>query len=49
MPSKANERKVQRMLRKIKTSWSVQVYEKLDPTGSSPGKFYGPAKLRWTV
>ena len=21
------------------------MYEKLDPTGSSPGKFYGPAKL----
>ena len=39
------ERKIQRTLRKIKTKIPSNVYSKVYPTGSSPGKFYGTAKL----
>ena len=33
------------MLRKIKQKLSTDVYAKLNPTGSSPGEFYGTAKV----
>ena len=39
------ERKVQQILRKIKQKLPKEVYQKLYPTGSSPGKFYGTAKI----
>ena len=39
------ERKVQRTLRKIKDKIPALLYSKLYPTGSSPGLFYGTAKL----
>ena len=39
------ERKVLRTLRKIKQKLPTDVYAKLYPTGLSPGKFYGPAKV----
>ena len=39
------EIKIQRILRKIKSKFSEQEYKRLYPTGSSPGKFYGTAKM----
>ena len=33
------------MLRKIKSKFSPNKYKQLYPTGSSPGKFYGTAKI----
>ena len=39
------ERKVQRTLRKIKDKYPSLLYSKIYPTGSSPGRFYGTAKL----
>ena len=39
------ERNVQCLLRKIKHKLSTDVYAKLYPTGSSPGNFYGTAKV----
>ena len=39
------ERNVQCTLRKIKHKLSADVYAKLYPTGSSPRKFYGTAKV----
>ena len=39
------ENKVQRTLRKVKVTMSQNVYSKLYPSGSCPGKFYGTAKL----
>ena len=44
-PTSSFERKVQRMLRKIKQKLPRDVYAKFYPSGSSPGKFYGTAKL----
>ena len=44
-PTKTTERKVQNVLRKIKSKFSPNEYKKLYPTGSSPGKFYGTAKI----
>ena len=41
-PTKTNERKVQRMLRKIRPD---QEYKRLYPNGSAPDKFYSAAKL----
>ena len=45
-PTKTAERKVQNVLRKIKSKFSPNEYKQLYPTGSSPGKFYGAAKIR---
>ena len=42
---KTTERKVQNVLRKIKSTFSPNEYKQLYPTGSSPGKFYGTAKI----
>ena len=44
-PTASIERKVQRTLRKIKDKIPALLYLKLYPTGSSPGLFYGTAKL----
>ena len=44
-PTKQIETKIQRVLRKIKTNISLQEYSRLYPTGSSPGKFCGTAKI----
>ena len=44
-PIKTNERKVQRLLRKIKPNLTDQEYKRLYPSGSAPGKFYSTAKL----
>ena len=43
--TKTLESKVQRSLRKLKSKLSRYEYKKLYPTGSSPEKFYGTAKL----
>ena len=39
------ERKVQNILRKIKSKLTINEYKQLYPSGSSPGKFYGTAKI----
>ena len=44
-PTKTNERKVQRMLCKIKPNLADQEYKRLYPSGPAPDKFYGTAKL----
>ena len=44
-PTSKLESKVQRTLRKIKSKLPENVYKKLYPTGSYPGKFYGNAKI----
>ena len=44
-PTSKFEIKVQRTLRKIKSKLPENVYKKLYPTGSYPGKFYGNAKV----
>ena len=44
-PTKRIECKIQRCVRKIKNKTSKTEYLELDPTGSSPGKFYGTAKI----
>ena len=42
---KATERKVHNVLQKIKSNFSPNEYKQLYPTGSSPGKLYGTAKI----
>ena len=44
-PTAYIEGKAQRTLRKIKNKLPSFVYSNIYPTGSSPGKFYGTAKL----
>ena len=44
-PTKTTEGKIQRMLRRIKPKLSEHEYKVLYPSGSSPGKFYGTAKI----
>ena len=44
-PTSSLEREVQCTLRKIQQKLPTDVYAKLYPTGSSPGKFYGTAKV----
>ena len=44
-PTRKTEGKVKRAVRKIKADISSEVYQKIYPTGSSPGKFYGTGKL----
>ena len=44
-PTSSLKRKVQRSLRKVKQKLPTNVYAKLYPTGSSPGKLYGTAKV----
>ena len=38
--------KTQRTLKKIKSQFTLQVYNKVNPTGSNAGKFYGTAKVQ---
>ena len=44
-PTKTLERKIQRILRKIKCHLEEKEYKKLYPAGSKPGLFYGTAKV----
>ena len=44
-PTKTLERKMQRVLRKIKCNLEEKEYEKLYPTGSKPGLFYSTEKV----
>ena len=44
-PTKTTERKVQNASRKIKSRLSINEYKGIYPTGSSPGKLYGTAKI----
>ena len=40
------ENTVQRTLRKVKSTKPQNIYSKLYPSGSCPGKFYGTAKMQ---
>ena len=44
-PTAATERKIDKVLRKIKSKFSEQEYKRLYPAGSAPARFYGTAKL----
>ena len=44
-PTTATERKIQKVLRKIKSKFSEQEYKRLYGTGLAPAPFYGTAKL----
>ena len=44
-PTKTTERKVQNVLGKIESKFWSNEYKQLYSTGSSPGKFYGTAKI----
>ena len=44
-PTHATERKIQRVVRKMKLKLPSNIYTKIYPTGSLPGKFYGTAKI----
>ena len=44
-PTHATERKIQRIVRKIKLKLPSSIYSKIYPSGSAPGKFYGTAKI----
>ena len=44
-PTAAAERKIQNVLRKIKSKFSEQEYKRLYPTGSAPARFSGTAKI----
>ena len=41
----ATERKIQKVLKKIKSKFSEQEYKRSYPIGSTPAQFYGTAKL----
>ena len=44
-PMHATERKIQRVVRKIKLKLPSNIYSKIYPTSSAPGKFYGTLKI----
>ena len=44
-PTHAAERKMQRVVRKMKLKLPSNIYSKIHPTGSAPRKFYGTAKI----
>ena len=44
-PTKTLESKIQRVLRKIKHAVDEKLYNRLYPTSSKPGSFYGTAKV----
>ena len=44
-PTAATERKIQKVLRKMKSKFAEQEYKRLYPTGSAPARFYGTVKL----
>ena len=44
-PTHATGRKIQRVVRKMKLELQSNIYSKIYPIGSAPGKFYGTAKI----
>ena len=44
-PTYATERKIQRVVRKMKLKLPSSIYSKIYPTCSAPGKFYGTAEI----
>ena len=44
-PTHSTERKIQRLLRKMKLKLLSNIYSKIYPTGSAPDKFYGTTKI----
>ena len=44
-PTVSYEAKIQRTLRKMKSRFTLQEYNKVYPTGSNAGKLYGTAKI----
>ena len=44
-PTHATERKIQRVVQKMKLKLPSSIYLKNYPTGYAPGKFYGTAKI----
>ena len=44
-PTHATERKIQRVVRKIKLKLPSNIYLEIYPTGSAPGKFYRTAEI----
>ena len=44
-PTQVTERKIQRVVRRMKLKLPSNIYAKIYPTGSAPGKFYGTAKI----
>ena len=44
-PTHATEWKIQRVSPKIKLKVPSNIYSKIYPTGSAPGKFYGTSKI----
>ena len=44
-PTKTIETKVQNVLKEIKKDIGKETYDKIYPSGSNPGKFYGTAKI----
>ena len=44
-PTVSYEAKIQRTLRKMKSRFTLQEYNKVDPTGSNAGKFYGTVNI----
>ena len=44
-PTHTTEWKIQRVVRKTKLKLPSNIYSKIYPTGSAPGKFYGNAKI----
>ena len=43
--TKITERKIQRVVRKMKLKLPANIYSKIYPIASAPGKFYGTAKI----
>ena len=44
-PTKTTDRKIQNALCRIKSKLSIYEYKRIYPTGSTPGKLYGTAKI----
>ena len=44
-PTDKFERKLQRVIRKLKPKLSLNIYSNIYPSGSCSGKFYGTAKI----
>ena len=45
IPTVSYQAKIQSILRKIKSRFTLQEYNKVYPTGSNAGKLYGTAKI----
>ena len=44
-PTKTTDKKIQNALCRIKSKLSINEYKRIYPTGSTPGKLYGTAKI----